>query len=66
MGGTKNGGKKIKDKLTTEDPNFYRKIRAKRTSYPKHEGQFTAESAREAGSKGGAKSKRPKARKIPR
>ena len=66
MGGTTNGGKKIKDKLTREDPDYYRKIRSKRKSYPKHDGQFDKDSAKEAGKKGGAKSKRPKARKLPR
>lgn len=64
MGGTKNGGKKIKKKLTRDDPDFYRKIRSMRTKYPKHGGQFDTESASEAGKKGGSKSKRPKARKL--
>lgn len=66
MGGTKNGGKKIKEKLTREDPDYYRKIRSKRTSYPKHDGQFNQESAKEAGAKGGEKSRRPKARRLAR
>lgn len=66
MGGTKNGGEKIKKKLTRDDPNYYSKIRSKRKSYPKHSGQFTSETAKEAGKIGGAKSKKPKARKLPR
>lgn len=66
MGGTKNGGKKIAGKLTKDDPDYYRKIRSKRRSYPKHEGQFTAETASKAGKVGGSKSKRPKAKKLPR
>mgnify|MGYP000877846617 CR=1 FL=1 len=66
MGGTKNGGKKIKEKLTREDPDYYRKIRSKRKSYPKHDGQFNTESAKEAGAKGGEKSRRPKARRLAR
>lgn len=66
MGGTINGGKKIKEKLTRDDPDYYRKIRSKRTSYPKHDGQFDKDKAKEAGAKGGASSKRPKAKKLPR
>ena len=66
MGGTKNGGEKIKKKLTRDDPNYYSKIRSKRKSYPKHSGQFTSETAKKAGKIGGAKSKKPKARKLPR
>ena len=66
MGGTKNGGKKIKEKLTREDPDYYRKIRSKRKSYPKDDGQFNTESAKEAGAKGGEKSRRPKARRLAR
>ena len=66
MGGTKNGGEKTKDKLTRDDPDYYRNLRSKRKTYPKHDGQFDKESAKENGSKGGSKSKRPKARKLPR
>lgn len=66
MGGTTNGGKKIAKKLTREDPDYYRKIRSKRTNYPKHEGQFDSEKAKEAGAKGGEKSRRPKAKKLDR
>jgi general stress protein YciG len=66
MGGTKNGGKKIADKLTREDPDYYRKLRSKRKSYPKHDGQFDKDSAKEAGKKGGEVSRRPKAKKLPR
>lgn len=66
MGGTTNGGKKIKEKLTREDPDYYRKLRSKRKSYPKHDGQFNTESAKEAGAKGGEKSRRPKARRLSR
>lgn len=66
MGGTINGGKKIAEKLTKNDPDYYRKIRSKRTSYPKHSGQFDKESAKEAGAKGGEKSRRPKAKKLSR
>jgi len=66
MGGTLNGGKKIAEKLTREDPDYYRKIRSKRTSYPKHDGQFDKDSAKEAGKKGGANSRRPKAKKLAR
>lgn len=66
MGGTTNGGKKIKEKLTREDPDYYRKIRSKRKSYPKHDGQFNTESAKEAGKKGGENSRRPKAKKLAR
>lgn len=66
MGGTKNGGEKIRDKLTKEDPNYYSKLRSKRKSYPKHSGQFTTETARIKGSKGGKKSKKPKAKKLAR
>lgn len=66
MGGTTNGGKKIKEKLTRTDPDYYRKIRSQRKSYPKHSGQFTTETASEAGAKGGSKSQRPKAKKLPR
>ena len=66
MGGTINGGKKIAEKLTRDDPDYYRKIRSKRKSYPKHSGQFDSDSAKEAGAKGGEKSRRPKAKKLPR
>jgi len=66
MGGTKNGGKKIADKLTREDPDYYRKLRSKRKSYPKHDGQFDKDSAKELGKKGGEKSRRPKARRLSR
>ena len=66
MGGTTNGGKKIANKLTKDDPDYYRKIRSKRTSYPKHTGQFTSDTAKAEGAKGGAKSSRPKAKKLPR
>lgn len=66
MGGTINGGKKIAEKLTRDDPDYYRKIRSKRKSYPKHSGQFDSETAKEAGAKGGEKSRRPKAKKLPR
>lgn len=66
MGGTKNGGEKIKKKLTRDDPNYYSKIRSKRKSYPKHSGQFDPETAKEAGAKGGEKSRRPKAKKLSR
>ncbi len=66
MGGTKDGGKKIAEKLTKSDPDYYRKIRSKRKVYPKHSGQFDTESAKEAGAKGGANSRRPKAKKLPR
>lgn len=66
MGGTSNGGKKIKEKLTKNDPDYYRKIRSKRKSYHKNSGMFDPDSAKEAGKKGGAKSSRPKARKLPR
>ncbi len=66
MGGTKNGGTKTKEKLTREDPDYYRKIRSKRKTYPKHDGQFDKDSAKEAGAKGGSKSRRPKARRISR
>ena len=66
MGGTKNGGKKIAEKLTKNDPDYYRKIRSKRSSYPKHSGQFTSETAKAEGAKGGATSRRPKAKKLPR
>ncbi len=66
MGGTTNGGKKIKEKLTRDDPNYYSKIRSKRKSYPKHDGQFDSDKAKEAGKKGGEKSRRPKAKKLPR
>ena len=61
------GGDNVKEeKLTRDDPDYYRKIRSKRKSYPKHKGQFDKDSAKEAGKKGGAKSKRPKARKLAR
>lgn len=66
MGGTKNGGQKTKEKLTRDDPDYYRKIRSKRKSYPKHDGQFGSRSPEEAGKKGGEKSKRPKAKKLSR
>lgn len=66
MGGTKNGGKKIANKLTREDPDYYRKLRSKRKSYPKHDGQFDKDSAKEAGKKGGEASRRPKAKKLSR
>ena len=66
MGGTINGGKKIAEKLTRDDPDYYRKIRSKRKSYHKHSGQFDSETAKEAGAKGGEKSRRPKAKKLPR
>ncbi len=66
MGGTTNGGKKIKEKLTREDPDYYRKIRSKRKTYPKHDGQFDTDSAKENGKKGGEKSRRPKARRLAR
>lgn len=66
MGGTKNGGKKIAEKLTRDDPDYYRKIRSKRKSYPKHDGQFDKETARKAGAKGGSNSRRPKAKKLDR
>ena len=66
MGGTVNGGKKIAEKLTKNDPDYYRKIRSKRSSYPKHSGQFTSETAKAEGAKGGATSRRPKAKKLPR
>lgn len=66
MGGTTNGGKKVKEKLTRDDPDYYRKIRSKRKSYPKHDGQFDSTKAKEAGAKGGTNSKRPKAKKLPR
>ena len=66
MGGTKNGGEKIKEKLTRDDPDYYRKIRAKRKSYPKHDGQFDSERAKEAGKTGGENSRRPKAKKLSR
>lgn len=66
MGGTTNGGKKIAEKLTKNDPDYYRKIRSKRKSYPKHSGQFDPETAKEAGAKGGEKSRRPKAKKLSR
>lgn len=64
MGGTKNGSKKTAEKLTKNDPDYYRKIRSLRKSYPKHEGQFDSKTAKEAGKKGGARSKRLKARKL--
>ena len=66
MGGTTNGGKKIKEKLTKDDPDYYRKIRSKRKSYPKNSGMFDKASAKEAGKKGGSKSSRPKAKKLSR
>lgn len=66
MGGTKNGGQKTKEKLTRDDPDYYRKIRSKRKSYPKHDGQFDSDKAKEAGKKGGERSRRPKARKLAR
>jgi len=66
MGGTKNGGKKTKEKLTRNDPDYYRKIRSQRKSYPKHDGQFDSDSAKELGKKGGEKSRRRKARRLAR
>ena len=58
MGGTINGGKKIANKLTENDPDYYRKLRAKRKSYPKHSGLFTSETAVERGRAGGKKSRK--------
>lgn len=66
MGGTKDGGKKIKDKLTKDDPDYYRKIRSKRKSYPKNSGMFDPDTAKKAGEKGGKSSRRPKAKKLTR
>lgn len=66
MGGTTNGGKKIKEKLTKDDPDYYRKIRSKRKSYPKNDGMFDSDSAKEAGKKGGSNSKRSKGKKLSR
>lgn len=67
MGDRINGTKKDeKEKLSRDDPNYFSKIRSRRKSYPSHSGQFDTASARKAGAKGGAKSKRPKARKLPR
>ena len=66
MSGTQAGGRKIKAKLVERDSDYYRKIRSKRTSYPKHDGQFDKDSAKEAGKIGGSKSKRPKAKKLTR
>lgn len=66
MSGTQAGGRKIKAKLVERDSDYYRKIRSKRTSYPKHDGQFDKDSAKEAGKKGGERSRRPKARRISR
>lgn len=65
MGGTKKGGKKLRDDLLSRDPDYYKKIRAKRKSYPKHDGLFDSEKAKEAGKKGGEISSRPKARQLP-
>lgn len=66
MGGTANGGKKIAEKLTKDDPDYYRKIRSKRKVYAPNSGQFGARSAEEAGKKGGSKSRRPKAKRLTR
>lgn len=66
MGGTKNGGKKTASELIKKDPDYYRKLRSKRKSYPKHSGQFDKKTASEAGAKGGKASKRPKARRLAR
>ena len=57
-------------KTTTKQPfkrdaDFYRKMRAARKNYPKHSGQFNPETAKELGSIGGKKSKKPKAKKRP-
>lgn len=61
-----NEEKRKEPKLSKSDPDFYSKIRARRKVYPKHAGQFNEEKAKEAGSKGGKKSKKPKAKRIPR
>lgn len=65
MGGTTKGAKKLKKQLIARDPEYYKKIRAKRKSYPKHDGLFNSETAKDAGRKGGEKSSRPKARQLP-
>lgn len=56
--------KKAEEKLDKNDPDYFSKIRARRKTYPKHEGQFTAKTASKAGSKGGTKSKRSKGRRY--
>jgi len=66
MKGVKNVEENREEKLSRDDPDYYRKIRSKRKTYPKHDGQFDKDSAKKNGSKGGSKSKRPKARKLPR
>ncbi len=69
MGGTTDGGKKTRDKLLAEDPDFYKKIRAKvknPVAGKTATGSFTkgSERARIAGAKGGKKSKRRPAQTI--
>ncbi len=63
MGGTTDGGKKTRDKLLAQDPDFYKKIRAKvknPVAGKAATGSFDKdpERARLAGAKGGRKSKR--------
>lgn len=63
MGGTREGGIKARDKLLAEDPDYYKKIRAKvknPVAGKKAKGSFTkgSERARLAGAKGGRRSRR--------
>lgn len=61
MPGTTLGGKKVADKLRAKDPDFYRKIGSKggRNGAGTKKGfAYSSETAKSAGSKGGAVSKR--------
>ena len=64
MPGTKEGGIKARNKNLANDPDFYAKIGSKGGKNG-HTGGFAAnpELAREAGRKGGAKSRRGKSKK---
>lgn len=68
MGGTRDGGKKIRDKLLARDPNYYSNL-SKKAKKPrgghayKHSFQNNPELAKAAGAKGGKKSKRGPAKK---